>query len=123
MANTWDSDPVADPATLNPMFPETSCVRLGTWIGVAKAVLATDNTEQLKKLKVLTLVLWGTQDTIFSDDDQKNLRQILQDAAKVNGAVVYWKQYGIVPLPASGEQDGDIGHMGGAMGSSGRSCC
>jgi pimeloyl-ACP methyl ester carboxylesterase len=110
VATTWDADVAADPATLVPLIPETSHVRLGTWIGVAKAVLATDNTEQLKKLKVPTLVLWGTQDTIFSDDDQKNLRQILQDAAKANGIVVYWKQYGVIPLPASGEQDSDIGH-------------
>jgi pimeloyl-ACP methyl ester carboxylesterase len=111
VTKTWDTDPAADPSTLDPLFPETSRLRLGTWIGVAKAVLATDNTEQLKKLKVPTLVLWGTQDTVFSDDDQKHLRQILQDAAKANGTVVYWKQYGVVPLPASGEQDADIGHM------------
>jgi pimeloyl-ACP methyl ester carboxylesterase len=110
LASTWDADVAADPATLVPLIPETSHVRLGTWIGVAKAVLATDNTEQLMKLRVPTLVLWGTQDAIFFDDDQKNLRQILQDAAKANGAVVYWKQYGVIPLPASGEQDSDIGH-------------
>jgi len=101
IAKTWAVDVAADPATLDPYIPETARLRLGTWIGVAKAVLATDNTEQLKTLKVPTLVLWGTQDTIFSDDDQKNLRQVLQAAAKANGAVVYWKQYGVVPLELS----------------------
>jgi pimeloyl-ACP methyl ester carboxylesterase len=111
IAKTWDTDVAADPATLDPLLPETSRLRLGTWIGVAKAVLVTDNTEQLKKLKVPTLVLWGSQDTTFSDEDQKSLRQVLAGAAKANGMVVYWKQYGTVPLPASGEQDADIGHM------------
>jgi pimeloyl-ACP methyl ester carboxylesterase len=111
MTTAWNADVAADPATLVPLSPETSHVRLGTWIGVAKAVLATDNSEQLKKLRVPTLVLWGTQDSIFFSDDQNNLRQILQDAAKANGMVVYWKQYGVVPLPPSGEQDADIGHM------------
>ncbi len=110
VAKTWDADVAADPATLDPLYPETSRLRLGTWIGVARAVLATDNTEHLKKLKVPTLVLWGTQDTVFFDDDQKTLRQVLAGAAKANNTVVYWKQYGTVPLSASGEQDADIGH-------------
>jgi pimeloyl-ACP methyl ester carboxylesterase len=112
LANTWDADPAADPATLVPLIPETSQVRLGTWIGVTKAVLTLDNTERLKELKVPTLVIWGIQDSIFFDDpDQKALRQVLEGAARAHGTVVYWKQYGVLPLPPPGVQESDIGHM------------
>ena len=76
---------------------------------MAKAVLATDNSEQLKKLRVPTLVLWGTQDSVFFSDDQNNLRQILQDAAKANGIVVYWKQYGIFRYPRLGNRTPILG--------------
>jgi pimeloyl-ACP methyl ester carboxylesterase len=112
MGKNWDADPAADPATIPPLLPETARLRLGTWIGVAKAVLAIDNTERLKALKVPTLVVWGTQDTTFPDEpDQKVLKAALAEAAKASRTSIYWKQYGIQPLPSSGAQESDIGHV------------
>ncbi len=38
------------------------------------------------------------------------LKQALEGAARAHGTVVYWKQYGALPLPPSAQQESDIGH-------------
>jgi len=111
VSKNWAVDPAADPATLVPLIPETSHVRLGTWIGVAKNVLVLDNTDRLRNLAVPALVIWGTQDNILPDEpDQKAVKQALEAATKAHGTVAYWKQYGVLPLPPSGAQETDVGH-------------
>jgi|GEM_PF-1356555 len=111
IAKNWVVDPAADPAFLKPYVGETANVKLGTWIGATKALLATDNTTRLLKLSVPTLVLWGSQDNIFlADPDQTAVKSVLHDAAVRQRIVVYWKQYGLKKLPASGMQEDDIGH-------------
>jgi pimeloyl-ACP methyl ester carboxylesterase len=59
MDTNWGGTPASDPATIPPLLPESGRVRLGTWIGVANAVLAIDNTERLKASTAPTLVIWG----------------------------------------------------------------
>ncbi len=103
-------DPAAEPDFVVPYLPETAGVKLGTWIGATKALLAQDNTERLKDLAVPTLVMWGTQDSIFLASDQDAIKASLVIAAECHGQPVYWKQYGELPLPASGYQETDIGH-------------
>jgi pimeloyl-ACP methyl ester carboxylesterase len=110
MAQNWVVDPIADPEFLKPYLPETAHVKLGAWIGATRALLATDNTERLKRLKVPTLVLWATQDNIFLVADQVAIKAALAEAHKATGAAMFWKQYGLLPLPASGAQESDIGH-------------
>jgi pimeloyl-ACP methyl ester carboxylesterase len=111
IAKNWVVDPAADPAFLVPYIPETAKVKLGTWIGATKALLATDNTSRFKDWNVPTLVIWAVQDNIFLDDpDQKAITQALAEAAIVHGTVCFWKEYGILPLPQSGAQETDIGH-------------
>jgi pimeloyl-ACP methyl ester carboxylesterase len=111
IAKNWVVDPAADPAFLKPYVGETANVKLGTWIGATKALLATDNTTRLLKLSVPTLVLWGSQDNIFlADPDQVAVKSVLHDAAVRQNIIVYWKQYGLKKLPASGMQEDDIGH-------------
>lgn len=111
MARNWVVDPVADPAFLKPYVPETAAVKLGTWIGATKALLATDNRARLPAMTVPTLVLWGTQDSIFlADPDQAEIKAALGEAATQHGTRVIWKQYGLRPLPPSGAQEDDIGH-------------
>ncbi|MFO1435361.1 MAG: alpha/beta hydrolase [Gammaproteobacteria bacterium] len=110
-AKNWVVDPAADPAFLEPYIPETTHVKLGTWIGATKALLATDNTARFKNWNTPTLVIWAVQDNIFLEDpDQIAIRQALSDAAKAHGTTHYWKEYGVVPLPKSGMQESDIGH-------------
>ena len=110
IAKNWVVDPAADPAFLKPYIGETANVKLGTWIGATKALLATDNSERLLKLSVPTLVLWGSQDNIFLPADQAAIKSVLHDAAARQNITIYWKQYGLRPLPASGLQEDDIGH-------------
>jgi pimeloyl-ACP methyl ester carboxylesterase len=106
----WVVDPAADPAFLVPYLPETAGVKLGTWIGATKALLAQDNSERLKDISVPVLVMWGTQDSIFLAPDQQAVKSSLAVAAQRHGQPIYWKAYGILPLPASGFQETDIGH-------------
>lgn len=106
----WVTDPAADPAFLADIVPETANTRMGTWIGAAKALLATDNTERLKQLAVPALVLWATQDAIFYESDQQALLASLDVAAASCGTKYYFKQYGKRPLSDLGIQIDDIGH-------------
>jgi pimeloyl-ACP methyl ester carboxylesterase len=110
LAANWVVDPAADPAFLVPYLPETASVKLGTWIGATKALLAQDNTERLKDMSVPTLVMWGAQDSIFLASDQDAVKSSLAVAAKKHGQPVYWKEYGSLALPESGFQETDIGH-------------
>ena len=111
MRDAWVADPVADPAFLAPYIPETEQVRLGTWIGASRALLQTDNTARLRDLDVPTMVIWATQDSIFlHDPDQTAIQAALSAAATAHHRLYYWKQYGIRPLPPSGNQESDIGH-------------
>jgi pimeloyl-ACP methyl ester carboxylesterase len=109
MKANWDVDPVAPPSLVDAISPETAHVRLGTWIGETKALLATDNTRRLTHLRAPTLVLWGSQDSIFYRSDQDAVIAALTTAAKGCGSFV-WKQYGVRPLPSSGFQEDEIGH-------------
>lgn len=111
IAKNWVVDPAADPAFLVPYVPETANVKLGTWIGATKALLETDNTERFKDWNVPTLVIWGIQDNIFLDEpDQEAIKKALASAARAHGRIYFWKEYGTIPLPASGGQESDIGH-------------
>jgi pimeloyl-ACP methyl ester carboxylesterase len=110
LAKNWVVDPAADPAFLKPYLPETAGVKLGTWIGATKGLLAQDNTARLKQMQVPVLILWATQDSIFLKSDQDAITGALKVAAANGNADIYWKEYGTVPLPASGFQESDIGH-------------
>ena len=110
LAVNWVVDPAASPSFLTPYIPETASVRLGTWIGATKALLAQDNAKRLEDISVPTLVMWGTQDSIFLAKDQETIKAALAVAAKKSGQPTYWKEYGSIPLPASGFQESDVGH-------------
>ncbi|MDQ0474138.1 alpha/beta fold hydrolase [Labrys wisconsinensis] len=107
----WDVDPLADPALVKAIVPETAATRLGTWIGASEALLDTDNTARLAEFKVPALILWGAQDTIFPHEpDQVALIEDLRKAALTNAIPVIWKQYGIDPPPKPGQPASDLGH-------------
>ena len=109
MQSSWDADPVAPQSLVDAISPETAHVPLGTWIGETKALLATDNAQRLRHLQAHTLVLWGVQDSIFYRSDQDAVIAALIRAARGRGGFT-WKEYGQIPLPASGFQESDIGH-------------
>ncbi len=110
ISTAWVVDPAADPAFLADILPETAGTRMGTWIGAARALLTTDNTQRLKHLEVPALVLWATEDGIFYDTDQQELLGSLDVAVSHCKTEYYFKQYGKRPLSPDGLQLDDIGH-------------
>jgi pimeloyl-ACP methyl ester carboxylesterase len=108
VTGAWDASPVAPPAFLNQIAAETETVPLGTWIGPLQNIVAADNTARLEHLRVPTLVMYAIQDAIFSPADEQQLIDALRVAA-ANGGSFWWKQYGTLPPPASGEQT-DVAH-------------
>jgi pimeloyl-ACP methyl ester carboxylesterase len=107
----WVVDPVADPELLRAVNPETARTPLGTWIGTLRSMAAFDNREALTRLSVPTLVIWATQDNAFpADPDQAQLRAALDAAAAACRTTYVYKTYGKQALPASGQQESDIGH-------------
>lgn len=106
MKESWVVEPLADPALIAQIQPETEHTPLGTWLGVALALTAFDNTARLKDLAVPTFVIWGIQDTAFPEADQVGLRAALSGCR----AGYVWKRYGNEPLPASGILGNEIGH-------------
>ncbi|GGJ98336.1 alpha/beta fold hydrolase [Pseudomonas matsuisoli] len=110
LSEVWVVSLFADPALLQAVSNETAQVKMGTWIGATEALLAYDNSGHLGDLKVPTLALWGTQDTVFPlKPDQEMLQEALA-SARGQGTPTYWKQYGVEPLPDNGLQVGDFGH-------------
>ena len=104
----WVTSAVAPTWFLDQIRRATLGVRLGTWIGPLKQIVATDNTERLSHLHVPTLVLYATQDGIFSEADEQRLIGALSRAA-AHGGSFYFKQYGELPPTLSGEQT-DLAH-------------
>jgi pimeloyl-ACP methyl ester carboxylesterase len=112
LTTTWGADPVENPAGVAAYVHNTLDMRAGTWIGGARALQLFDNTKRLADLKVPTLVIWGIQDSIFlNDPDEAAMKNVLAIAARSSHTTNYWKQYGAVPLPSSGAQESDIGHV------------
>jgi pimeloyl-ACP methyl ester carboxylesterase len=107
----WAFSPFADPAFLAALARDSMNVPLGTWLGAARAVNTVDNAERLTQLAVPTLVLWSTQDEVFSHArDQAPLRASLEAAAAKCRLHFYYKVYGRRPLPEPGTSRDDLGH-------------
>lgn len=109
ISSSWVVEPAADPAFLAAVVPETAATRMGTWIGAARALLATDHAARLEDLAVPTMILWATQDVIFSAAEQDELLARLDVAAASCASSYVFKTYGQRPLPEDGIGD-DIGH-------------
>jgi len=111
IAKNLTRDPTLSVAIHDPWPPETARVKIGTWIGGIRVLATFDNSKRIRSLAVPTLVIWGSQDSfMLAEPDQKLVKQVLADAARARSSINYWKQYGVRPLPSSGEQETDIGH-------------
>lgn len=106
----WVAEVAAPPAYLDEMAAMTARTPIGTWLGVARAVLEFDNVDELRELSVPTLILWATQDAVTAEADQVVLRTALDQASRACRMTYVWKQYGRTPLPESGTQASDLGH-------------
>lgn len=109
ISSAWVVEPAADPDLLAAIVPETAATRMGTWVGAARALLTVDNADRLEDLGVPALILWGTQDTLFSQADQDELLDRLDLAAAGCQGRYVFKPYGKRPLPEDFVID-DISH-------------
>ena len=110
IARNWALEVAADPDFVRRVVPETAAVKLGTWIGVLRGITRIDNRERLRQLSVPTLVIWATQDNFFVEENQAELRSALDMAVAAGRTRYVFKTYGRAPLPASGQQESDLGH-------------
>jgi len=110
MLDNFVVEPLADPALLAAIVQETVRIPIGTWLGVPRALAGYDNAKRLASLSAPTLVIWGSQDNLFSAEDQERLRVALDGAVARCGAGYVWKQYGRRPLDPSGEPTDDLAH-------------
>jgi non-heme chloroperoxidase len=110
IAGGWVTDPTADPAFIAQIVPETSAVKMGAWIGAARALATIDNRTRLQQLAVDTLVIWATQDAFFYETDQAELRASLDVSVAACRMSYSFKQYGKRPLSELGIQTDDLGH-------------
>lgn len=110
MSQNWALEIAAAPEFVQRVVSETAAVRLGTWIGVLRAIARFDNRDRLRQLSVPTLALWATQDAFFVEENQAELRSALDMAVAARRTRYVFKTYGRAPLPASGRQEGDLGH-------------
>jgi pimeloyl-ACP methyl ester carboxylesterase len=106
----WVVEPAADPALIRSIVPETMSIPLGTWIGVPRALRTFDNRERLAAVSAPILVLFSTQDSLFSEADQAELRTALEGAELPCADAWTWKEYGRLPLPTDGSPAFDLAH-------------
>jgi pimeloyl-ACP methyl ester carboxylesterase len=111
MENVWVTELTADPAFLAEIVPETMDIRIGTWVGALRRLIAFSSQDRLRQLTVPTLVIWATQDVLFiNEPDQVGVLAELDAAiAGCNLPYCFYKTYGKEPLPAD-ESQTDLGH-------------
>lgn len=109
----WDISAIAASEVVERIAAQTAMESLATWGVLDSTPRPTDPSVRLDKLKVPTLVLWGSEDAGLSRASQQRVIDQLKQASQANrGMYFYWKQYGVRPPPASGNKHDadDIGH-------------
>ncbi|MBS1798517.1 MAG: alpha/beta hydrolase [Acidobacteria bacterium] len=78
------------------MVAESQRVPAATWHGIGSNLNAAGSLDDLKKIKVPTLLFWGDQDSIFHRDDQQVLLDTIPHATlKVytgTGHALHWEE-------------------------------
>lgn len=104
----WVTEAATDPDYLKEIANETEQVRLGTWIGVSKALEEMNNVDAIARIKAPVVILWATQDMLILEEDQDIIRAAF---SKVKGVRVLHKIYGKTSLKEGTEhQLPDLGH-------------
>jgi pimeloyl-ACP methyl ester carboxylesterase len=113
IARSWDISAVAAPEVVNTIAAQTAAEWLASWGTLDPTAMPPEPADELEKLTVPTLVLWGSEDFYLSRGSQDALMDRLRQASRMHrGMYFYWKQYGVRPAPPSGDkhQADDIGH-------------
>jgi pimeloyl-ACP methyl ester carboxylesterase len=77
------------------MVGEAQRVSAATWHGLAASISVGDSLDELKKIQVPTLLLWGEKDSIFHREDQeiliKNIPNASLKAYPETGHALQWE--------------------------------
>lgn len=95
---------------LDAIWPETLRIPLGTWIGTIRGLYEVDNRQELKRLTIPTLILWGTDDEITDPKDQEKVKAAFLAATKSSGTEVIYKVYNKKTLFSDLQIDAEPGH-------------
>lgn len=78
------------------MVGESQRVPAATWHGLSKSILGGGSLDDLKKIKVPTLLLWGEKDSIFHREDQQTLLDTIPHATlkayPETGHALHWER-------------------------------
>lgn len=78
------------------MVGEAQRVPAATWHGLGSSISAGDALDELKKIHVPTLLLWGEKDSIFHRDDQEILLKTIPSASlkayPETGHALHWER-------------------------------
>lgn len=78
------------------MVGESQRVPAATWHGLSKSILGGSSLDDLKQIKVPTLLLWGEKDSIFHREDQKTLLDTIPHATlkayPETGHALHWER-------------------------------
>lgn len=78
------------------MVAEAQRVPAATWHGIGASVSGGDPLEDLKRIEVPTLLLWGEKDSIFHREDQDTLLKTIPHASLIaypeTGHALHWER-------------------------------
>jgi non-heme chloroperoxidase len=78
------------------MVGEAERVPAATWHGLGASVTANEAPEELKKIRVPTLIFWGEKDSIFNRADQDTLVKLIPHATlkayPETGHALHWER-------------------------------
>jgi pimeloyl-ACP methyl ester carboxylesterase len=78
------------------MVGEAQRVPAATWHGIGASISGANSLEDLKKIRIPTLLLWGEKDSIFHRDDQeillRNVPQASLKAYPETGHALHWER-------------------------------
>jgi len=78
------------------MVGEAQRVPAATWHGLGASIAANNSLDDLKKIRVPTLLLWGENDSIFHREDQetllKNIPKVSLKAYPETGHALHWER-------------------------------
>ena len=93
LKENWVTDADSNPSLLKTIYLETIEIPLATWIGALKALSEVDNSQRMKKLKVPTLIIWGSGDDLTTKLDQDRLLSSCEAAYERNATPIYFRSY------------------------------
>jgi pimeloyl-ACP methyl ester carboxylesterase len=113
ITQNWDISAIAAPEVVERIAAQTAMESLATWGVLDSTPIPPQPTARMDKLRVPTLVLWGSEDAGLDRASQQRVIDQLREASRAGPQMYfYWKQYGVRAPPSSRNKHDadDIGH-------------